>query len=254
MSSLFNKFTATSSSSTLPQPRPVEDHFELVKNVSNSIPPLITPPKDHVKLLLHHMRMGKGKSGFSNLKPFKTRLVSSLSSNSSSANTANQVNNAVTMNSGVFPDLTDITGLFDEMRVLKGELWYTFSVAALGAGLTPAACNAAVIFDPNLAAPSSSYQCLTQTHHTKPAVLLPGALTLVQPAFCTELKLMKFKMPSPIAPINSSDTVGSSWFTLDAGTAPEILTVQAYVSALGTAGISNFYYVLVLDVELRIRT
>jgi hypothetical protein len=201
---------------------------------------------------MHHLRMSKGKSGYSNLKPFKTRLVAISSTNSSAANTANEVSNAITMNTGTFVDLTDITGLFDEMRVLKGTLYYCFTTQVVGTVSTPVACNAAVIFDPNLAAPTNAYQVLTQTWHTKPEVLVPVTSTYSH-ILSSPLKTLHFKMPSPIAPINTSDSVGSSWFTLDAGTPPEILTVQAYIPTLGTAGVSCFFYQLVLDVELRIR-
>jgi len=210
--------------------------------------------KNHMKSMLSHMHSGKGKAGYKNLKPFKTRLISFTSTNSSAANTALEVNNAITMTAGTFGDLADVTGLFDEMRVLKGRLYYTFSTVTSGAGTTPLIAQCAVVFDPNLAAPTNSNQVLIQTYHSKPIAISPGGGTVVAPYFGEIMHTLNFKMPSPIAPISSSDTIGSAWFTLDAGTPPEILSVQAYVGPLGALGVSNFYYILELDIELRIRT
>jgi len=195
--------------------------------------------------------MRKGRSDYKNLKPFKTRIVSNISTNVSGAGAGNVVNNAITMSSTNFPDFTDILGLFDEMRVIKGTLLHTYYVSVVGTQSSTGAC--CILFDPNLGSPSSVSQILTQSYHSKPYIQY-ASNSIVCNVGGRAFDSLKFKFPSALAPISSEDIPGQAWFALDGGTPPYICVVQSFQSTPGGSGEVTFQYFLELDVELRIRT
>jgi hypothetical protein len=171
----------------------------------------------------------------------------------SAANTALVGNVVWGLNSTNFPDLTNIIGLFDEMRIIKGRIHFMFNTDTVGAGfnqVTPAALG--VTFDPISTAPTSVTSVMNQSYHTQP-YLLNSTSTLLSPQ-PYRLETLSFTMPSPLAPITSSDIPGSAWFALDGGTAPTLLLIQYWCDRMGAGGTSALTYIVELDIELKIRT
>jgi hypothetical protein len=194
---------------------------------------------------------GRGAKGYRNLSPQKTTLWSFVNLNTSSAATILEVNNQILWNSTFFNDFNAITSLYDEMRILKGKLHFIFACST-SASATPYTSQASCMvgFDPNLGGPTNVVQPLIQTFHSAPFHVQGLQSSNLSRPFHT----LSFTLPTTLAPISASDCPGKAWFTLDAGTAPVLMVIQAVATALGTNGVLQFNYFVEFDVELKIRT
>jgi len=188
-------------------------------------------------------------------RPIKAKLFSNLVVSSSAANAAMSYANVYTFAASNFPEVTSYSTLYDEARVLNVKLHYTFVPTTQTAtyGVAPAAM--AISFDPTVAAPTQTYQCLSEAHTTG-LLAVPvsntqcGATNVYSGG---RLPYLSAKLPSPLAPITSSDCPGSAWFALDAGTAPSIFVQRLFCTPLGALGVSACYTVAEIDVEFRLR-
>jgi hypothetical protein len=191
--------------------------------------------------------------GFGNKKPFKTKLVSSQFSITSSTNTALNVNQQIAMTTSNFPDLTSFQLLFDEIRVLKGQLHYHFDVstAATNSG-TPSAAALGLVFDDSQPAPTSLSQVLILTNHTPPLVINPiGSATSFNGLPYQKLNFQQPKIA--VLPATTVSPVGNNWFSTDPVSTNIVVDVLAYCDGIGASGVTKLTFWLVLDVEFKMR-
>jgi hypothetical protein len=193
------------------------------------------------------------KSSFSGLKPVKLRLPSNNQATVGSTGGTLAVATDVALNSSTFPELTAITSVYDEMRVLGVHLRYYPFVAT--AGTSSVVCAVAVGFDPAEGTPSSSAGVLQNTFASG-LMYVPGGVTgSVQSFGATKFFDLRAHPPVALAPITSDDSPGSGWFALDgiATTAPTICTFIAFGSSIGGSGVFDISWQIELDVEVRLR-
>jgi hypothetical protein len=192
-------------------------------------------------------------SSFAGLKPVKLRLPSNNQATAGSVGGTLATANDVALNSSTFPELTAITSVYDEMRVLGVHLRYYPFVAI--AGTSSVVCAVAIGFDAAEGTPGSSAGVLQNTFSSN-LMFVPGGVTgTVQSFGVTEFKDLRAYPPAALAPITSDDMPGSAWFALDgiATTAPTICTFLAFGSSIGGAGQLDISWQIELDVEVRLR-
>lgn len=192
----------------------------------------------------------KGKS-FKGLTPVRLKLPSILQSQTSSAGGANALVSAAYMSSSYFPEVSGLTGLYDEMRVLGGRLYWDAVVNNSGSatGTVRSYCTVGVGFDPSAGTPPSITYPLQNSWH-----MGPFSVPTAESPMPYKMFELSFKTPPPLAPVTSSDVVGGAWFCLDLSTPASVLTVEAYATSVGGTGTTQFNYILELDVEVRLRT
>jgi len=172
----------------------------------------------------------------------------------SSAAAALSINQTVVSNTGNFPELTDFFPIYDEMRVLAIHYAWTAYVLTPSSGVNNATMALAIEFDPSISGPSTYAQVLESSHHTGPYLLSSGSTGggSLQPSL-KKYELFSAKMPGPLAPIVASDCPGSAWYAVDV-TAPVLAVLNGYITALGTAGVTQLRFTPMIDVEFRMRT
>jgi hypothetical protein len=198
---------------------------------------------------------GPGKGGFDGLKPIKVKLWSVVGGTSSSGASANAQISLWSLSTGNFPELTDFLAIYDEIRMLSVRV-HAFPYVSLAPAAAPftSTCVFNVQFDPSVSAPSSITNALQESYHVGPIEVCCGTNAYAASAPFQQKYLSRSAKPPKLAPISGSDCPGSSWITLDATTAPTMVAVGYYTTALGTSGIVSMKLYVELDVELRLRT
>jgi hypothetical protein len=198
--------------------------------------------------------MARGINAFSGLQPIKAKLLSSIQFVSSAAASALSINAAVVCNTSTFPELSTFAALYDEVSVKNIKLHYQPFVSTVSAGVGYTTGALALEFDPSVGGPAAVQAVLESSHSVGPLFLSQGTANggANYPS-CLHYRTLAAKMPGPLAPIVSSDSPGSAWFTLDV-TPPTLAVINGYWDALGASGIVTMFYFVELQCEFRMRT
>jgi len=212
--------------------------------------------KSIIKDMLRSGR-GKGKGGksFNGLKPIRIKLMSTEFTVTSAASAVLANVSNVTLSTGNFPELSQFMLVFDELRMCHTKVHYHHLITTPGAAPTTAAAALNIQFDPTAAAPASISSAMEESYNTGPLRLFPGVngATLQSGDISHKYHSIVAKVPK-LAPITGGDCPGSAWIALDTATAPSMLVVGNYVTALGAGGVVTISFFVELDVELRLRT
>jgi len=233
----------------------VSSSVEEKKKESDETPvePIVVERSSMVTVSRNFLKSMKGgKKGFS--APIDVLLFSNPTIVSSAVNTALLVNTNVSFNVATFPELSSFLNLYDECRVKSVNVYYMFYFTTPSSAYGGGAAAVAINFDPSSPAISTIAGILQQAHNTG-AHWIPSE-SQVSPTTLGKLgKILHLhaKMPGPLAPITSSDTMGSEWFAVDTATAPIIHNYQAYCGPLGALGVSALFAYYKIETQFRLR-
>lgn len=199
------------------------------------------------------MRRAMGKKNGKKHQVMRTKIVSALLVGNSSTATALSANTNMVMSAAQFPEFTTWAGVYDEMRVLGGIMYFYCSgnlTTQLAGDSQPPPAVFGVNYDP-ANGPNSFSTVLTLSDHG-PLLFCPSLCIQpdghpIHPAY------FKFKMPSPEVLVNGSQSPGSGWFTLDSSNTTTMFQACVYIGAGNTGCANQFNFSIILDVEFRMR-
>lgn len=179
------------------------------------------------------MRHGKTGRSFNGLKPIRVKLFSALQNPVSSAATALIINNPMLLNAATFPELASFGLVYDELRMLGVKLHYFPLITTPGAAPTTSTAAFSLQFDPNIGNPTTSTAVLEESYNSGLMVISPGVNGATNQSSNFHTKFLSLSAKSPkLAPITGDDCPGSSWIVIDASTAPTMVNVVGFASAL----------------------
>jgi hypothetical protein len=186
----------------------------------------------------------RSSHGFSGLKPIRTKLSSIIIATTSIAGSDNVTNNSFLLTIANFPELASWMVVYDEMRVIGGELSFHPFVGVNGTN--PSLGAVSVMFDPTAGNPTSVTTTLEESYHSK---IFANRSILDLPVVHT----LSWKAPKCI-PNSLVSNPGTTWFTLDNNSTPHMFSVHGFQTTLAGAGTVGLKFLATLNVEFRMRT
>lgn len=233
-------------------PRPMLTHSS---SSSSSTLPLSMAQEDAVVIQNGNVSVPRNLLRTTRFQPLSTKLFSSQATSGSAANTALSVAINISFAAATFPEIATFEALYDEVRVKAITIHFMFYTALYA---TAAQQNGAGVcsltWDSAGALPTSLGNILTNPINSglreiqaqagcPPVPVYPGG----------RLQTLHSRTPNGVDVISSTECPGNAWFSLIAASNPTVGVINAYIPAIGTTGVTGFWYLIELDVDFRLR-